>query len=244
MFWNRLSQFRLFAYLLFKFILGHFLRYFDGIIPGKARRTESALRLHFRRCQRLHAFYAQISQRICSDMRADLRNGHLTSDQIFLAVDVHAEMTWVGKRRTGNSHMYFRCTRLTQQIDDPLAGRATHDAVVYQDHSLSGNDTLYNIQLDPHGIGTHLLIGLNKRSAHIAVFDKTDFIRDMRSLRQTQGRIQAAVRNTDDNICIYRMFLPQQLAGTDSGIVYGTAVDDRVPGVQKYTYSNTHRDGF
>ena len=39
--------------------------------------------------------------------------------------------------------MYFRCTRLTQQIDDPLAGRATHDAVVYQDHSLSGNDTVF-----------------------------------------------------------------------------------------------------
>gem|GEM_PF-1639353 len=58
---------------------------------------------------------------------------------------------------------------------------------------------------------------------------------------ETQGRIQAAVRNTDDNICIYRMFLPQQLAGTDSGIVYGTAVDDRVRACKIHVFKHTQR---
>ena len=78
--------------------------------------------------------------------------------------------------------MYFCCTSFPQQTDDPLAGRAADNTVIYQNNTLACHNAFYHIQLDPHGIRPHLLIRLDKGSADIAVLDKADFIWDSRSL--------------------------------------------------------------
>ena len=135
--------------------------------------------------------------------------------------------------------MHFACPGLPQQPDDPGRGGSSHDRVINHNHPLPFHRTGNRIQLDPYSVFPSFLIGGNEGSAHILVFDESDFIGNSGLFGISDGRIQPGIGHTDHNVRIHRGILGQEFSGPYPCLVDRDTVDHRIRTGKINIFKNT-----
>ena len=108
--------------------------------------------------------------------------------------------------------MHFGSARLAQKLNDAHGRGAADDGIVDQHDALAlygGGDW---VQFDANLHFSALLRGLNERAADVFVFEEAYAVRDAGSARIADRRVNAAVRNADDDVRLNGVFQREEAA--------------------------------
>ena len=152
----------------------------------------------------------------------------MTGDEIILTVDIGSIVAWVQEWRCGYAHVDFLRAGLPHELDETCAGGSTYDGVIDQDDTLALDFGADRVQLDLDEVLTLGLSRCDEGSSDVLVLDEADTIRDTGLPAVADRCIETGVRNADDDVCIDRMLLCEELTGTHSGIVYRSTIDDGI----------------
>ena len=177
----------LFSQLVFKLRVGSVRRDRYRVIACKAGSTEVKGRIVG---QLGDVVGPEKTERIDIQHFFHFSQGIVGRDQMLAGFNVGAEIARMQERRSGNAHMDLGCSGFAQKFDDAFACRAADDGIVDQNDTFAAYGRRDRIELDAKGAVPVSLIGLNKCSADVFVFDKAYVIRNSRLFCIAQGSVK------------------------------------------------------
>lgn len=186
-------------------------------------------------------FERQITEAVRADDLCNLLNRMVYGDKVFSRIDIRTVIARIEEGRSGYTHVYFFCARLSQKRNDMFARRTSYDRVVYEYHSLSRYRLFDRIEFDIYEIDSLVLLGRDKRPADIFVFDKAYAVRYSRSLRITERCVESRIGYAYYYVGVYGMSLGEKFSRLFSRPVYGYSVYRRIGTGKVDVLENTSR---
>ena len=198
----------------------------DRVLAGETAVAEGAAGIPGEAVGGVHG---EVGEGISADLPGDLLHAvQAAGDQVLPGVHVRAEEAGITEGRGRDAHMDFLRSGFPQEADDALAGGAADDGVVNENHPLVPDGLRDDVQLDADGGFPHVLAGGNEAAADVFVLQEAHAVGNAAFLGVAQGGVDAGVRHADDHVRFHRVFLCEEVAGAEPGLMNRHALDDGV----------------
>ena len=102
----------------------------------------------------------------------------VVGDQLVFRIYIHSVKAWMSERRGRNAEMYFLCSGIPEDINDPLTRRTADYGIIDKDHSLTLKHAPYGTELDPDSICSLILRRSYEASSDILILHQPYLIGD------------------------------------------------------------------
>ena len=157
-------------------------------------------------------------------MGAELFDGHVVGNQLFICAHIKPHEAGMGDGWTGDADVDFERAGISEELDERAGSSAPHDRVVDHHDALPFEVLRQCVELELHALAPELLGRLDERPADVAVLDEPVVERDATDPTEADGRRHGGIGYGHDDIGIDPGLGGQHLAQALADVVHAGPV--------------------